>query len=193
MLLERCMPGSSLKREPAAFQDEAICRLLPEIWQAILPAGAPFRPLAAMVAQWNREAYQQLGRFPDPDLARKGCRLKEKLIESTEEQVLLATDLHAGNILRAQRRPWLVIDIKPYLGDPTYDLTQHLLNGLDRLSAYPDATIKRLAGLAGLDAFRLRAWMVARLASEQGGKHQALARKLSKGLGGVWQTLKMSE
>lgn len=27
-------------------------------------------------------------------------------------QVLLATDLHAGNVLRAEREPWLVIDPK---------------------------------------------------------------------------------
>jgi len=42
--------------------------------------------------------------------------------------VLLATDLHAGNVLRAQREPWLVIDPKPFLGDPAYDATQHLFN-----------------------------------------------------------------
>jgi len=39
--------------------------------------------------------------------------------------MLLATDLHAGNVLPAAREPWLVIDPKPFTGDPAYDATQH--------------------------------------------------------------------
>jgi hypothetical protein len=45
--------------------------------------------------------------------------------------VLLCTDLHAGNVLAGPRRPWLLIDPKPYIGDPHYDLLQHLLNCAD--------------------------------------------------------------
>ena len=37
---------------------------------------------------------------------------------TADRRVLLCTDLHAGNVLAAQRRPWLVIDPKPYVGDP---------------------------------------------------------------------------
>ncbi len=51
--------------------------------------------------------------------------------------MLLATDLHAGNVLRAEREPWLVIDPKPFVGDPTYDALQHMLNCDDRLRADP--------------------------------------------------------
>jgi streptomycin 6-kinase len=36
---------------------------------------------------------------------------------------MLATDLHAGNVLRAQREPWLVIDSKPFVGDRACDAT----------------------------------------------------------------------
>jgi streptomycin 6-kinase len=43
-------------------------------------------------------------------------------------RVLLATDLHAMNVLAATRQPWLAIDPKPYVGDPHYDPVQHLLN-----------------------------------------------------------------
>ncbi|MHB1836702.1 MAG: aminoglycoside phosphotransferase family protein [Solirubrobacteraceae bacterium] len=31
------------------------------------------------------------------------------------------TDLHAENVLCSQREPWLVIDPKPYVGDPAYE------------------------------------------------------------------------
>ena len=44
------------------------------------------------------------------------------------------TDLHAGNVVRAEREPWLVIDPKPFVGDPAYDATQHLLNCRDEIA-----------------------------------------------------------
>jgi streptomycin 6-kinase len=80
--------------------------------------------------------------------------------------VLLATDLHAGNVLRASREPWLVIDPKPLVGDPAYDATQHLLNGIPRLQADPFGTIDRFADLLQIDRRRVRLWLFARLAAE---------------------------
>src|SRR5437879_4399931 len=59
-------------------------------------------------------------------------------------ELVLATDLHAGNVLRAERQPWLVIDPKPFVGDPAYDATQHLFNCSARLQSDPDATIRSL-------------------------------------------------
>ena len=53
--------------------------------------------------------------------------------------MLLATDLHAANVLRAEREPWLVIDPKPFIGDPAFDATQHLFNCRARLHADPAA------------------------------------------------------
>jgi streptomycin 6-kinase len=82
------------------------------------------------------------------------------------EDVLLGTDVHAGNVLRAQRKPWLVIDPKPFVGDPAYDATQHLLNCLERLCSNPVDTIHRFAHLLGVDAERLRLWTFARAAAE---------------------------
>jgi streptomycin 6-kinase len=69
--------------------------------------------------------------------------------------VLLATDLHAGNVLQAQRRPWLVIDPKPFVGDRAYDATQHLLNCSQRMLTAPDATIRRFADLLEVDDERV--------------------------------------
>jgi streptomycin 6-kinase len=89
-----------------------------------------------------------------------------RLLESQPPAVLVATDLHAGNVLRAQREPWLVIDPKPFVGDPAYDATQHLLNCEDRLSADPLGTMERYAGLLGLGTDRVGCWLFARLAAE---------------------------
>jgi Aminoglycoside/hydroxyurea antibiotic resistance kinase len=92
----------------------------------------------------------------DPGLARAGIALFRALPETTDSRVLLCTELHGGNILAAQRAPWLVIDPKPYLGDPAYDVLQHMLNCEDRLAADLAGLPKRMADLAGIDADRVR-------------------------------------
>ncbi|WP_369223196.1 aminoglycoside phosphotransferase family protein [Streptomyces sp. R39] len=38
-----------------------------------------------------------------------------------QPETLIHGDLHARNILRADREPWLVVDPKGYVGDPAYD------------------------------------------------------------------------
>ena len=177
MLLERCVPGYPLKSLTEEKQDEVICKLLNKIWSADY-SEQHFRPLSKMVTQWNEETSLNIDQYPDPVLAKEGCWLKEKLIESTKRHVLLATDMHAGNVLKAQREDWLVIDIKPYVGDPAYDLTQHLLNCKGRLEGNPDEVIKRLADLAMISPSRLSQWLFARLATENDGENQHLALRL---------------
>jgi streptomycin 6-kinase len=102
----------------------------------------------------------------DPGLARAGIALFRALPQTAGREVLLCTDLHGDNILAAQRAPWLVIDPKPYLGDPAYDVLQHMLNCESRLAADPAALATRMAGLAGLDGGRVRQWLFARSVQE---------------------------
>ena len=92
--------------------------------------------------------------------------LFRELAANTSEPVLLGTDVHAGNVLRAQREPWLLIDPKPFVGDRTYDATQHLFNCPARMADDPHATIRRVADLLEVDHERLRLWMFARAAAE---------------------------
>jgi len=134
--------------------------------------GYPFRPLAQMCAVWADEfeaAYGGLADVADrldPGLARAGIALFRELPASAGNQVLLCTDLHGENILASRREPWLVIDPKPYVGDPAYDVLQHMLNCEDRMAADPAALADRMAGLAGLDAGRVRLWLFARAVQE---------------------------
>ncbi|MEU4426185.1 aminoglycoside phosphotransferase family protein [Actinoplanes sp. NPDC024001] len=102
----------------------------------------------------------------DPGLARAATDLLRSLPATAERQVLLCTDLHAGNILAAAREPWLVIDPKPYVGDPTYDAVQHLLNCDQRLFDDPIGLAQRMAALLDLDPERLRLWLFARCVQE---------------------------
>jgi streptomycin 6-kinase len=67
--------------------------------------------------------------------------------------------------LAAEREPWLLIDPKPYVGDPTYDVVQHLLN-CQRLHTDPGGLVRRLAELLELDPDRLALWVFARCVQE---------------------------
>jgi streptomycin 6-kinase len=165
MLLERCHPGDTLHALDQAEQDTVIAGLLHRLWR-VPTAPHPFRPLSTMLANWAAETRAAEHDWPDPVLVREGLRLFEELSRPTATDVLLATDLHAGNILRAQREPWLVIDPKPFIGDPAYDVTQHIFNCESRLRTNPRDVMHRLADLAGLDRDRVHLWTFAREAAE---------------------------
>ncbi len=165
MLLERCEPGTSLRELREMDQDVVIAGLLRRLWR-VPRAPHPFRPLATLMEHWRRETKAAEKLWADAGLVREGLELFRKLPASAPTSVLLATDLHAGNVLRAQREPWLAIDPKPFLGDSAYDATQHLFNCEARLLADPWGTIDRMADLLEVERERVRLWMFARAAAE---------------------------
>jgi streptomycin 6-kinase len=165
MLLEECQPGTTLRELPEREQDVIVAGLLRRLWKRP-SAPHPFRPLSALTAHWADETIAAAREWPDAGLVQEGLRLFAELSRPSADDVLLATDLHAGNVLRAQREPWLVIDPKPFVGDRAYDATQHLINCKDRLLTAPAATIQRVADLLEVDAERVRLWMLARSAAE---------------------------
>ena len=165
MLLERCMPGHSLRALAEPEQDVVIANLLQRLWRRPI-APHPFRPLLVMARHWIDSSLVDAAWWPDAGLTREGLRLMEELARATPNDVLLATDLHAGNVLAAQREPWLIIDPKPFVGDPAYDATQHLLNCSERLTADPNGLVRRFADLLSVDYERVKLWTFARLASE---------------------------
>ncbi|MFI6156693.1 aminoglycoside phosphotransferase family protein [Kitasatospora sp. NPDC051170] len=82
----------------------------------------------------------------------------------TQPETLVHGDLHARNILRADREPWLAVDPKGYAGDPAYDggtllksRALHLIGEDD-----PRPAIRRIlnvfADSAELDLDRVRRW-----------------------------------
>lgn len=165
LLLEHCSPGDPLRERPEPEQDLVIAGLLRRLWRPA-PADSTIRPLAEMLAYWSAHTLAAEAQWPDPGLVRAGLDLFEELPRSAPVQALLATDLHAGNVLSAAREPWLAIDPKPFIGDPAYDATQHLLNCRERLDSDLLGTIAGFAELAGLEPDRVRLWLFARLASE---------------------------
>ncbi len=174
LLLERCEPGLPLAALAEPDQDTVVCGLLRRLWREA-PATHPFPSLEAMCQTWADEFADAAGREPpelDPGVARDGVELFRSLPASAGRHVLLATDLHAENVLSAEREPWLVIDPKPHVGDPAYDALQHMLN-CDRLLTDPAGLARRLASLLDIDADRLLLWLFARCVVESPGNPDA--------------------
>lgn len=137
-----------------------------------LPAPSSFRPLADMCAWWADSAARRhaeaVPSLLPPGLVEHGLGLFRELPREWDgEQVLLVTDLNPGNILSHDGHDgWLLMDPKPYVGDPHYDVLQHMLNDGERLVAGPGAFADRMADLAGLDRRRTRRWLLARCVQE---------------------------
>jgi len=169
LLLERCTPGHQLCRIPEPDQDAVIASLLRRLWQHQPEPGGPFGSLRQMCGDWAELFELDFAsdrRGLDPGIARAGIELLRTLPASAGISVLLCTDLHAGNVLAAHREPWLVIDPKPFIGDPAYDAVQHMLNCDERLAADPVGLCDRMASLLELDPDRVRLWLFARCAQE---------------------------
>jgi streptomycin 6-kinase len=170
LLLERCVPGTQLKQclsEPE--QDEVIARLMRRLWARVPEHGRPFASLQDICDHWAAcaEISCELdGRGSDRGLAREGAAMLRQLAGTADRAVLLCTDLHAENVLSSQREPWLVIDPKPFIGDPAFDPVQHMLNCDRRLANDPEGLVRRMAELCELDGERVSLWLFARCAQE---------------------------
>jgi streptomycin 6-kinase len=166
LLLEACEPGTPLSALAATPEQAAPPPGHP------MPAGHRFRALQCMCEAWADAFEERQATFADhrvlvdPGLTRAGIELLRGLPATSERSVLLCTDMHPENVLAAGRDPWLMIDPKPYVGDPTYDPVQHMLKFPARLSADASGFVKQMAGLLDLNADRLRQWLFARCVQE---------------------------
>jgi streptomycin 6-kinase len=158
-LIERCDPGTPLGDCDPPVALDVLAELLPRLWR---PAAPPFRSLAGECGRW-REALIARQRDGGQPFAREHVdtahRLLAELPGSQGEQVLLHQDLHGGNVLRAQRQPWLAIDPKPLTGEREFALSPvirsfELGEGREQLVRRLD----HLTGALGLDRHRAACW-----------------------------------
>ncbi|MEU8297798.1 aminoglycoside phosphotransferase family protein [Micromonospora sp. NPDC048909] len=161
LLVERCVPGSPLSDVPAAEAVTVFAGLLPRLW---VPAGAEFRSLAQEAAGWAERLpgkWERAGRPYERRLLDAALGRLAELVDDQGEQVLVNQDLHAGNVLRATRESWLVIDPKPLAGEREFGLAP-IVRGAE-LGHSPAAVryrLDRLSAELGLDRERVRGWTV---------------------------------
>jgi streptomycin 6-kinase len=162
LLLERAEPGTPLKElEPDRALDVLI-DLLPRLWK---PAGAPFRSVADEAAWWAGSLpgdYERAGRPFDPRILEAALEAIATLSGSQGEQVLVNQDMHADNVIRARREPWLLIDPKPLTGEREFGIAA-IVRGHE-LGHSREAVLHRLDRLCRelyLDRERARGWALA--------------------------------
>lgn len=159
LLLERCTPGTYLSSlgPPAAL--ETLESLLARLQ---IPAGAPFRALADEAADWAAGMvgrWERAGRPFEADLVNAALEALHDLAHTQGEQVLIHQDLHPGNVLAAEREPWLVIDPKPIVGEREFGLAPIIRSA--ELGHSRADVVHRLDSLTeslGLDRERTRLW-----------------------------------
>jgi streptomycin 6-kinase len=164
LLLEQCTPGSPLSSLPEPGQDVVLVGLLRRLWEHQPPDDHPFMSLQTMCDRWADalgSEFETVSHGLDPGLARAAIQTFRTLPRTADRTVLLCTDLHAGNVLSSHRQPWLAIDPKPFIGDPAYDIVQHMLN-CDRLADDPAGLATRMAALLDLEPERVNLWLFAR-------------------------------
>ncbi|MDG4793742.1 aminoglycoside phosphotransferase family protein [Micromonospora sp. WMMD1082] len=172
LLVERCDPGTPLRTLPLDDALDVVVALLPRLWTPPGPAaggveraiGWPFTSLAEEVAGWTVRlpvAWERAGRPFERRLVDAALDLLTGLAGSQGEQVLVNQDLHAANVLRAEREPWLVIDPKPLVGEREFSVVP-MVRGTE-LGHSPAAVrrrLDRLSGELGLDRDRVRGWTI---------------------------------
>lgn len=162
LLIERCFPGTSLWALGIDEGNTVIAALLRRLWRPV-PEDALFRRLTDVVADWcERMPTEAPAEGYDPRIARDASALGRELLSDETQDALLHGDLHPGNVLAATREPWLVIDPKPVVGEPAFDLAQLLINRCWKAPSAEEIRrqTRRLAGETGLDPERIAAWAV---------------------------------
>lgn len=154
LLLERARPGTDAV---ALGEVEAAAALMSagrRIWRAPRPDQS-FRTVHDWVERWvPRDAAAH-------PLAPEARRIYESM--DIGVNVVVHGDLHHYNLLRDGAR-WVVIDPKPILGEPEFDIPTFLWNPLARWAETRTALERRIRLFvdAGLDGERIRRWAIVR-------------------------------
>jgi streptomycin 6-kinase len=152
MLLERATPGDDLSTLP---EDEGMPVAVAAAKRFWRPAarGRPFRWIGDHIPRWLDNAGEH-------DVVRIAKDLYASLNPS--DTTLVHGDFHHHNLLRHGKR-WVVIDPKPMVGEPEFDVPTFLWNpiGHEPTRDYVERWIAAFAA-AGRDADRIRAWAIIR-------------------------------
>ncbi|CAA9371492.1 MAG: weak similarity to aminoglycoside phosphotransferase [uncultured Nocardioidaceae bacterium] len=136
-----------------------------------VPATPAFRSLTELAGRWS----DGLGRLPARGpVPRRYVEQAASLAASfatdpATDGRIVHTDLHYGNVLAADREPWLVIDPKPLSGDPHHEVAPLLWNRWDEIVHTGDvrgavrARFHTVVDTAMLDEDRARDWVVVRV------------------------------
>lgn len=162
VLLER-LHRTSLE----SLSDTAACEVVAGLYPSLhIPAMPQLRSLPTLLGEWADTLAALPNSAPLPRrLVEQAAALCRDLAAEPAESVLHG-NLHYGNVLAADRAPWLAISPDPVNGDPTYDVAPMLWHRWDDIAGDVRVGVQRrfyaLVDAAGFDEDRARAWTVVR-------------------------------
>lgn len=167
MLLER-LHGRDLRSVSETEACEVVAGLYPRLH---VPAHPQLRTLTSYVERWAGALKAMPAGAPIPRrLVEQTIALARDFVsDEASSGTTIHGDLHSGNVLAAEREPWLAIDPKPMSGDRHYEVAPMLWNRWDELVASGDvrSAVRRrfflLVDGAGFDETRARDWVIVRM------------------------------
>lgn len=168
LLLERLEPGTKLA-DLCETDDEGATSAAVSVMRS-LSRPAPETHEFPSVADWGEGFRRHRVNFngtsgPLPArLFDEAEALFRDLNASADAPVLLHGDLHQGNIIAAQREPWLAIDPKGIVGEAAYEVGALLRNPIGQILAWPnlprvmERRIRQLSEESGFERVRVRGW-----------------------------------
>ncbi|RDI69226.1 aminoglycoside phosphotransferase family protein [Nocardia pseudobrasiliensis] len=184
LLLEWARPGTPLLEQPGfpslegrpehVYRIERACRLYRRLRREPGESPGDFPPLpeaASMVADWSvrfGEPESALAQAVPARLLEDAATLCGELGTPDGPLLIVNRDTHLGNIVAAEREPWLLIDPKPYLGEAAFDAGFLILIQVqsDPTAAHAAAVVARTADALGVAPRRARTWAFLRAMEE---------------------------
>ncbi|MFF3560290.1 aminoglycoside phosphotransferase family protein [Streptomyces sp. NPDC002574] len=172
LLMERLHGDVSLRSLPEAKAMLEACATLQRLW--VPPGDAhPFTSVAdhtaGLAARLRERAAHPYVDVEARPLVDEALAIRDALTGGSQpEAMLLHGDYHHGNVLSADRVPWLAIDPKPLVGDPAFDLGWLVRDRLETLLAAPGAQaaarrrVAKLSDALEVDRDRVRGWALFR-------------------------------
>jgi streptomycin 6-kinase len=126
--------------------------------------------LASHLERWSGD-FETLPRSaPIPHRLVEQALALSRGLTAEPPSTVLHGNLHYGNVLAAEREPWLAIAPTPINGDPAFEIAPMLLSRWDELSGNIRGGVQRrfytLVDASGFDEDRTRAWVIVRVVGE---------------------------
>lgn len=184
MLLEWARPGTELLRQPGfpslegrpenAAKVASACELYRRLRRpapavsALLPALPPATDLVAGLGERLREPAPALAESISPPLRELVGQWCVTLSEPDGPALIVNRDTHLGNIVAAEREPWLLIDPKPCLGEAAFDAGFLLMIQVQSRPTpeHADTVVAATAAALDVDPERARGWALVRAVEE---------------------------
>ncbi|KUJ68533.1 kinase [Streptomyces albus subsp. albus] len=163
MLLERARASTLAE---VADNDEVVAVAGRLSRRLAIPAPPDLPRLSEQAGDWEEQLRRDAGELTHalPRQVVDAAAATVRELGRAQPDSVIHGDLHAGNILRADREPWLAVDPKGYVGDPAYDggtlLKSRALTLLE--AADPSKAVHRIldvfAEAAEVDRERVHRW-----------------------------------